>query len=393
MWNWDQGRIAYFQYDVLRAISRYAVGHDLRNTLGDEIRRDTGFEFLPGDYAPWRNYARIFKLCLIVSERDGIAVPTDVAHLLAQTGSVTCDEYMHFLAEATTSPSPALSSWSNGDELRHPLCFALKYVLARMAGFSDPFTDIDEIIGAYAVSGFSGDEDDEAFLGLRPSRDEYRDSGRNVDARLRRQARESIKVLCQISYLHNDRNEVIVSLSPEDARMIFQSINPIGGQPHVDGDAEIQRLAHLFRDGSTHDFFDYQTTTTSNELDSGFVEGNRVKRSHIVIERNSRLRNLFFRQNPSPICDACRLDTHTKYPWTDRILDLHHILPLSSGTRVDAARGTLLDDLMAICPTCHRSIHRFYDQYLRNANRRDFIDKRESNRVYLQAKVQIVHER
>ena len=390
MWNWDQGRIAYFQYDVLRAVSRYVVGHDLRNTPGDEIRRDTGFEFLPGGYAPWRNYARIFKLCLIVSEQDGKAVPTDVARLLAQTGSVTCDEYMHFLAEATTSPSPALSSWRNNDELRHPLCFALKYVLSRMAGFNDPFTDIDEIIGAYTDSGFSGDEDDEEFLGLGLHRDRYRDIGKTVSSNRRRQARESIKVLCQISYLHNDRNDVIVSLSPEDARMIFQSINPIGGQPSADGDAEIRRLAHLFRDGSIHDFFDYQTTTTSNELDSGFTEGNRIKKSHIVIERNSRLRTLFFRQNPSAICDACQMDTHAKYPWTDRVLDLHHILPLSSGTRVDAARGTLLDDLMAVCPTCHRSVHRYYDQYLSNANRRDFIDKGESHRVYLQAKAQIV---
>lgn len=389
MWQWDQGRLPYFQYDVLRAVSRFVISRDMRNTPSLVIREETGLEFLPSDYAPWRNYARTFKLGLLVSEVGQVAVPTDVARLLAQTGSVTCDEYMHFLAQATTSPSPALSGWNSLREPRFPLCFSLRYILAKMAVSNDYFTPIDEIIGAYASSGFRGGESDEDFLRLISNRGQYLDIGRRSDAVLRRQARESIKVLCQISYLHNEGETIIGSLSPEDAGSIFQEITPIEGISVANGDEEIQRRATLFRGGSEHDFFDYQTTTVSNEIESGFLEVSRVKRSHTVIERNSRLRTLFFDKHPGAVCDACLTDTRVKYPWTVRVLDMHHILPLSSGTQVHATQGTLLGDLVAICPTCHRAVHRFYDQYLREVDQRDFMDLEESRRVYSLAKTGI----
>ena len=71
------------------------------------------------------------------------------------------------------------------------------------------------------------------------------------------------------------------------------------------------------------------------------------------------------------------------------VLDLHHALPLSSGTRVASQNGTLLDDLIAICPTCHRAVHRYYDKHLRKANRQDFTDRAEATKVYEDAKARI----
>ena len=391
MWNWDQGRLNYFQYDELRTVSRFAVSNDLRNTPARIIRSSTGLDFPPSGYSPWRNYARVYKLCLLVSEIDDVAVPSDVARILATDGAVTCDEYIHFLVEATTSPSPALSTWTNNARLRYPLCFSLKYILAKIAVRDNPSSTFNEIIGAFAHSNFSGGESVADFVELLDKNEDYESivTPFRRNARVR-QARESIKFLCQLSYLHADRNRVMATLSQDDAANVFESIAPIGGTPLSNGNAEIQRLAAHFKDGSIHDFFDYPSTTISEVSHSGFIEGSRVKRSHIVIERNSRLRELFYSTRPTPTCHACAIDTHVKYPWTERVLDIHHILPLSSGTRVDAQTGTLLEDLIAICPTCHRSVHRYYDRYLRNEQKADFSDKAEALKIYTEARRSIV---
>ena len=392
MWRWDRGRMQYFEFDNLRSLAKVAVQHDLRNTDGSTIRSATGLPFLPNrpDYRPWRNYGRVFMLAMLASQRTrrGAVEPTDVARVLAQDGVVTCDEYLHFLAEATMSPSPARTGWNYLGLIRYPLCFTLRYLLAKVSCGDNPVTPINEIIGAYIHSNFFGGEDQTAFIGLLANPPDYVDIARRNGDQIR-EARESIKFLCQISYLHCNRDTVMVSLAQEDALVIFNKLEPIGGTSDPDRHAEIARLALFFSGGTTHDFFDYQTTTISNELDSGFVEGSKVKRSHVVIERNSGLRHRFFRDQPTAVCDACRLDTKQRYPWTDRVLDLHHALPLSSGTRVDYQTGTLMEDLIAICPTCHRSVHRYYDKYLRKFNRRDFADKAEALGVYQHAKNKI----
>ena len=245
--------------------------------------------------------------------------------------------------------------------------------LPRLRYTTSPFSTINEIIGAYDRSDFDGGEQVEHYVALLDRDEDY---GAIVSSRAQsnsiRQARESIKFICQLSYLHTVRNEIIATLSQSDAANIFQAITPLGGAPLSDRDEEIQRLAAHFKDGSVHDFFDYPSTTTSEVSHSGFEEGSRVQRSHMVIERNSRLRNLFYTIRPTATCHACKIDTHAKYPWTDRVLDIHHLLPLSSGTRVDAKAGTMLDDLVAICPTCHRSVHRYYDRHLRNVGEEIF---------------------
>ncbi len=391
MWNWDQGRMKYFQYPALREVAKFVTSQQWERADSTLIREETGLPFAaPNTHTPWRNYARIFKLCLLLSEKDGVAIPTPVAKIIADTGAVSCDEYLHFLVSATTDPSPALIGWKavqKGQEVRYPLCFALKYILAKVAGLNEPITPIYEVIGAYIDSGFSGAEDDMAFLGLMHKRTAYEQIGKKADPR---QARESIKFISQISYLHSDGNNIITTLSQEGASEIFSEINPVSGPYEVDGDAEIQRRASFFKDGSEYDFFDYESSTISNVIESGFSEGSKVKKTHIVIERNSKLRELFFARRPTTVCDACSMDTNKKYPWASSVLDLHHILPLSSGTRVDSKSGTILSDLMPVCPTCHRAIHRFYDGHLKAKTRKDFLNEEEARATYAQAKGAII---
>ncbi|WP_291968681.1 hypothetical protein [Candidatus Symbiopectobacterium sp.] len=262
---------------------------------------------------------------------------------------------------------------------RNPLCFSLKYVFAKVAGFNNHITPINEIIGAYIFSGFNGGESDTDFISLIDTCDKYPRLERNAKYR---QSRESINFISQISYLHNTGQDIIVSLNQEDAHDIFHSLSPISGRCETDGNLEIQRVARFFRDGSEHDFFDYKGTIVSDVLESGFIEGSKVKKTHVIIERNTQIRNFYFDKFPSPVCKSCQIDTSKKYPWVNRVLDLHHILLLSSGTRVNSRSGTIIDDMIPICPTCHRAIHRYYDDYLRINNKSDFETKEEAHDIY-----------
>lgn len=386
MWHWDQGHLAYFQFDALRQIASFVKANDFKTANRDQPLAETGLTFkAPPTHSPWRNYSRILKLCLLVSEVNGLAQPTPVADILSQAGLVTCDEYLHFVVSAFTEPSPALEDWRPDANFRYPLLFSLKYLLTKVAIGQSSIATLDEIVGAYQISGFDGSEDDEQFISIMRTDSSYRNSGRSVPSR--RQALESLKVISQISYLHIRSGEIIVTLNREDALNIFKDLFEISGPRANDREAEIRRLAALFRDGSTNITFDYPNTIVEEVVESGFREGSKVKKTHVTIERNTRLRKEFFLVHPTATCDVCSLDTARTYPWTERIIDLHHLLPLSSGTRVEAT-GTTFDDLVPVCPNCHRAIHRFYDVWLDGNSKKDFKDTREARAVYQEMKNQ-----
>ena len=103
MWHWDQGRLAYFQVDALRQIASFVKANDFKTANRVQLLTETGLTFqAPPTHSPWRNYSRILKLCLLVSEVNGLAQPTPVADVLSQPGLITCDEYLHFLVSVGT---------------------------------------------------------------------------------------------------------------------------------------------------------------------------------------------------------------------------------------------------------------------------------------------------
>lgn len=318
MWHWDQGHLAYFQFDAIRVFSQYVRNNDFKLATRATASAATGYSFAaPPTHSPWRQYSRAFKLCLIVSENMGVAEPTAVAELLAQPGMATCDEYLHFLAQATTEPSPALEAWRPDADFRYPLLFALKYLLAKASVANGATASLDEIIGAYRHLAFVGSEDDAAYITATANCAVYTPLGRSAPDALRRQARESLKVLCQVSYLHLQGNTIFVNLVKQDAADVFADLHPVGGVRAPDRDSEIRRLALLFAGGTTQDFFAYPNTVMNEVVESGFREGDKVKKTHVTIERNSGIRAAYFRANPTAICDVCLLDTAASYPWTE----------------------------------------------------------------------------
>lgn len=388
MWHWDQGHLPYFQFDSIRKIAAFVVAQDFKAATKDELFSATGLSFKsPSSHDPWRQYGRALKLCLLVSEVDKVITPTAAAQLLDQPGSVTCDEYFHFLIRSFTEPSPALRDWRHDSLPRYPLLFCLKYLLLKVATGREPISTRNELIGAYVVSKFDGSEDKESFVELIGKSDESEaiavdlaGDAKNDD--ILRQTNESLKVIAQISYLHTKQSELIASISPEDAWDIFVDLTPVSGHREQERNLEIQRLGRLFVSGGYSDIsFEFPHTAVEDAVESGFSEGNRVKRTHLTIERNAALRREFFLIRPTSVCDVCSLDTASTYPWTERIIDLHHLLPLSSGTGV-SEKGTKLDDLVPVCPSCHRAVHRFYDNWLRTESRKDFVDGLEAKATY-----------
>jgi len=386
MWHWDQGRLEYFQFDALRQIASFIVKNDFKHVDRNILSAETGLMFAPMNYTPWRNYSRVLKLMLLISEENDVAKATPVAFLLSNAGAVTCDEYLHFLLCAFTEPSPALADWRPNAIFRYPLLFAIKYLLAKTVITDTPVASLDEILGAYVDSKFIGGEGQERFISIVNSTKNYEEIGRVVPNELRRQAKESLKVISQISYLHVHSDKIIVSLNPTDAQAIFADLVPISGPRSTERNAEIRRLASLFKGGSTLEF-DYPNTIIEMAVESGFREGNKIRKTHITIERNSGLRHQYFKVNSTPICDICLLNTKKTYPWVERVLDIHHLLPLCSGTRVEG-QNTTLNDLVPVCPNCHRGIHRYYDIWLDRNNRKDFVSGREAKSVYQEIKAQ-----
>lgn len=223
MWRWEQGRLEYFQFDELRKIAKFGGHSDLRHATQGELKATTGLPFYPIKYLPWRNYSRLFQIAMIaIPKGDARSELTALGEFLSQDGRVTTDEYLHFLATATTDPSPALSGWDHTANLRYPLLFVLRFLLARATqGIAN--TKISEIVHAYKASGFVGSESQMDFLGII-------DIG-NVTPAAHRQANESIKVLAQLSYLTATRDSVGVSLAKEDANDLFLRSSTSSGLP------------------------------------------------------------------------------------------------------------------------------------------------------------------
>jgi predicted HNH restriction endonuclease len=80
---------------------------------------------------------------------------------------------------------------------------------------------------------------------------------------------------------------------------------------------------------------------------------------------------------------------HIRYPWTDNILEIHHILPLSSALLVTAT-GTSFDDIVGLCPNCHKSVHAYYKNWLNKYDLDDFRNRNEAQEIYHKAKMRIV---
>lgn len=90
--------------------------------------------------------------------------------------------------------------------------------------------------------------------------------------------------------------------------------------------------------------------------DLSFVEGGRRYATHLLVERSKSLTNLL-KSISGSTCDICDNDFSSRYGVV--CIEAHHKVPLSTFTNAHEVRA---DDLVPLCPNCHRATHIYMRQ-------------------------------
>jgi len=385
-WRWDQGRLTYFRFENLKKICQVLV--DLEginiNGVGDSILRETlttrtNLPFAPASYTVWRNYARVFACSLVATQLEGSLRVTDIGRKLADidASAIDVDEYLSFWIPRFYLPSPAFQDYTPSENRIFPLCAVLKYLLSNFLEYGEAEINLSQVFSLIVGNECSGDESLEDYKILRPtSRLAIGDEGRQV--------REMLIFASQMSWLKWYGGSLKVDIIPGDLQSIEDLrgiIEPLKNHRSATQQQEIIAL------GKVADEIIKPVSLTTREIpeDIIFTEGRRVRVTHLRTERSPQLRRLFFSRNPLPVCNMCSCDTRYRYPWTDNLLEIHHLLPLSSAITV-TGEGTSLEDVVGLCPNCHRSVHVYYKQWFAHNSVNDFLSKEEAKEVYDLAK-------
>ena len=82
------------------------------------------------------------------------------------------------------------------------------------------------------------------------------------------------------------------------------------------------------------------------------IEGESIDKHVTAYKRDARLRKECL-EKKGHVCSICGFDPVTKYgKGFENIIEVHHVNPLACGIR-----ETTLDDLIPVCPNCHRALH------------------------------------
>jgi len=381
MWRWDQGRLQYFNFQNVRATAQgllQAENVDLRaspDPLRPLLPMATGLPFAPVDYRVWRNYNRVFECSLVATDINNRLILTDIGRRLAQDNTFTVDEYLSVVAKRFRYPFPAFTDYDSTSERIYPFCAVLKFLFSKLLRGLVATLSLEELESKIIGNGCTGAEPIEYYATLPATSYAYQGDER-------RQAREMLVFISQFSFLKwNNSLLVLDVLSSELSSELLGIATPDYFTPRPLREEELLAIAQPV----ATDFVDFNLPSRDEPNEAEFTEGERVRKTHVRIERSPLLRKVYF-QRFSPIeCDMCALNTKALYPWAMNLLELHHLLPLSSALAVSGT-GTLLTDVVPLCPTCHRAVHSYYRVWLNNHAQKDFASRIEATGVYSEAK-------
>lgn len=238
-WQWDQGRLLYFQYDILKEIACILVqyeGKDINdNAIASNLKNDliisTEMPFAPNrrNYKINRNYSRVFQCALLSKTKGrGELVVSDICKELASPdSSFSCaDDYLFEVMNRFRFPFPAFRDYNNIEPRIYPFCAILKFLIAkRLMGENEGITIND--IGKYLIGNqCTGLEDIDYYKNLQPSSYEF-----IGDAD--RQVREMVVFFGQISILKIfDHKLYLDVLDEQDVDVLLtQVIKPLQNEP------------------------------------------------------------------------------------------------------------------------------------------------------------------
>ncbi len=384
MWRWDQGRLEYFIFENLKAIASCLVevegieinpqGIDPLRTLLEE---KTGLPFSPTNYRVWRNYGRVFGCSLIAMKVGKHLFVSDIGRKLADGSIRDVDEYLAILIQRFRFPSPVFDSFDSNEPIIYPFVALLKYLLAKAENDPFPTVSVEEVFSKIIGNSCTGLENTEYYRSLKTT-------GIQPQGDQERQVREMLLVVSQFSFL-KWANKNLYFDTTFDLRQFLTDIDLSMIPPILDRAEDFALMTRLT--SVPKPLVLGQSFETP--IDLVFTEGQRTRITHLKIERSPLLRRIFFKQQRTIQCDMCELLPRIKYPWTDNLLEIHHLLPLSSGIAL-VNSGTSLNDIVPLCPNCHRSIHVYYKAWLNGNQVTDFSNKVEAREVYKEAKFKIV---
>ena len=387
MWRWDQGRLLYFQFDILREIAKVLVKFDHADTSAcEQFFRDTlvnnaGMPFLPTHYTIKRNYSRVFQCSFLATFNDRLLMTTDVCrNLAASDGDMkNVDDYLFNYIRKFRFPFPAFDKYNTTEQRVYPFCAIMKCLIAKKELGLEPKLSLDDIFSYIVGNNCTGFEDISFYKTLLPVKYAYTDTER-------RQLREMIIFVSQLSVLKVYDGFLYLDEITESAKaeMLNTFLKPESRIAKPDRIEEFLEMTSLGKSIIVPTF----EVFTSDPSDIEFIEGNKKRVEHLRVERSGLLRKYYKKEHPDPICCACSVNMSEKYPWTDYMLDIHHLLPLSSTVAI-SSHGTSLADIVGLCPSCHRAVHAYYRQWLKANNQADFSSKQEARSVFLQAAKEI----
>lgn len=399
IWRWDQGRTQYFNFQSIQKISKILLKYNGANmqvvdsTFRDDLMQNVGLPFAPPRYTIKRNYKRVFECAMLATYIGNRLIISEIGRAIANEDAIisTPDGYLYEVERRFRYPYPAFNNYTDVRTVSFPFLAMLKLLFAKALrdGNTNATITIDDI-GEYLIANEStGLEDLDYYWGLEPKNFSFASYSSSDQ---KRQVREMMAFIGQHSYLsYRNSTLALTGISLEECESAFSNLSP------YDTEITSQNVVDDFLKLTA-----YSTTPSSEERlhgsdedmesleDFSVTEGKKVFKSHFSRERDSELRKEFIKNNPDPVCDICARNMHIVYPWTENMLEIHHLLPLSSGQ--EDSRITSLDDVVGICPSCHRAVHIYYKRFLQDKGRSDFTSNEEALLAYMSAKAKVVKE-
>lgn len=409
-WQWEQGRIEYFQFENILAMSRALVEKDgmlvsdvsADKELRDIARHSAGLEFFPQHYTIWRNYARVFKAMLLATDvpvgesQKRVLKCTNLCKFMANGRIHTATDYIVYVMRAFYLNGPVFNAQNYYPRKKRvfPFC-ALVRLLVATAYHKGEMSCIspDDAKNLLFSREISGTESMEFFQNLSHSKTSW------AHRHQHRQVREMFIFASQCSFLKWDGQKLCLDLPVDSladrARELFNWMSPMVRQQRKNTAEEILNLGHMNSRYSDRIILpSEENLIIGNDPianDNMSREGRRRAVNHIIIERSPKLRDMFFAKNKTAVCDITGAPRHAGFPWVKNILEIHHVTPLSSPIH-STDEGTSFNDLVPLTPTSHRAIHAYYRKWMHEQNR-DFKDKNEAWEVYRSAKSEYVRSR
>ncbi len=383
MLRWDQGRLLYFQFDVLKSIASVLIKFDDVNIADCEdifrktLTNETGMPFAPKHYTILRNYKRVFECAFLSTVSDNRLLVSDFCREFAKNDSEfnNVDDFLLSYINRFRFPFPAFDGYNSTDKRIYPFCAIIKYLIALKQKNMPPSVSLDDIFNLILANNCTGYEDLAFYKQLIPQTYSINDTEK-------RQLREMVIFVSQLSILkvYNGRLWLDVINQNVLEELVNKFLVPIEIFPKENRIEEFMSLTKL--SGSI--ILPAIEIFASDITDMEFIEGKRKRVEHFRVDRSPLLRKYYRDMNCQPICHMCQTDISAKYPWTDYMLEIHHLLPLSSSL-VITTKGTSLQDIVGLCPSCHRSIHIYYTKWLKKSGQDDFNSRAEAMDVYLSA--------